>query len=283
MTGLFIFAILYVLEPFGISQISETEKRGYALTYGGIAFGVAFLFTVIFPVLFKSAYEEKSWTVLKEILNVLLLLVTISWVNLVTHHYVEDMQFTVRTYLESMVYTLIMGLFPVAFAMLIKQRTLQKKNYLESKRWQELLEHHPTNGREFLPNESTETPVANGVEISSKIVLTGVGIGEVIELDEDNFLYISSADNYANVYFLANETVKRVLIRNTLKNLEEKLSPYSMIVRCHRGYIINLRKVARVAGDAQGLKISIEGVDEEILVGKTYLGRVKGLLEQVPV
>lgn len=259
VTGLFIFAILYVLEPFGIGRFSEADKLNYALTYSGIAFGVAFTFTVVTPLLFKTVYEEKNWTLQKEILNVFVVVITISWINQVTHHYTDHYPLTLTAFLLSTSYTLIMSLFPFAFSLLVKQRMLQKKN-------DKAIVSSPTNGADNPP----------------KIVLTGTGVGEIIELTEGDFLYIASADNYAKIHLCENEIIRSVLIRNTLKNMEEKLSPYPMIVRCHRGYIVNLRKVTRVSGDAHGLKLLLEGASEEILVGKTYLTTVKELLDLTP-
>lgn len=47
----------------------------------------------------------------------------------------------------------------------------------------------------------------------------------MIELTKGDFLHIASADKYANIYLCENEILRSVLIRNTLKHMEEKLSP----------------------------------------------------------
>lgn len=282
VTGLVIFGIIYVTEPFGISQINWSLKLTYALLHGSVACFVAFLFTVIFPFIAITVYDEKRWTVLKETINVMGLLVTIAWANLVILHNLAHVQFTAETFLVSISYTLTLGLFPIAFALLVKQRILQKKTRQESEQWQTLLTHYHNTNQRIPIHEAHTRPVMEKSARSLKIILTGAGIGEVIEIDEDKFLYIASADNYANVHFWMDEGIKSVLIRNTLKNLTYKMIHYPMVVRCHRSYIINLNKVIKISGDAQGLKLHLKGVNEEILVGKAYLEQVKGLLQQIP-
>lgn len=98
---------------------------------------------------------------------------------------------------------------------------------------------------------------------STKLV---VGAGRVI--------YIESAANYVGIVYDNNGKLARFALRNTLKGIEE-LCTANNLVRCHRSYFVNLRKVKllRKDGDAVYAEIDFEGVDD-IPVSKTYVSEV---------
>jgi DNA-binding LytR/AlgR family response regulator len=55
-----------------------------------------------------------------------------------------------------------------------------------------------------------------------------------------------------------------------IKELEEQFNK-RQIKRCHRSYIINESKIVSVRGNAQGLKLSLSNVEEEVPVSRSYL------------
>ena len=58
----------------------------------------------------------------------------------------------------------------------------------------------------------------------------------------DNLLFVSSADNYVEINYIESEQLHRMLVRNSLKNIENSLQD-SKIMRCHRSYILNTTKI----------------------------------------
>lgn len=55
--------------------------------------------------------------------------------------------------------------------------------------------------------------------------------------------YLESADNYVTIYYINGTKLDRMMIRNTLKNIEWRFLDKGL-VRCHRSYIINIKKVS---------------------------------------
>ena len=55
--------------------------------------------------------------------------------------------------------------------------------------------------------------------------------------------YIESADNYVTIYYWNGSKLDKLMIRNTLKNIEWRFRDKGL-VRCHRSYIINIQKVS---------------------------------------
>lgn len=87
----------------------------------------------------------------------------------------------------------------------------------------------------------------------------------------ENLLYIESADNYANIYYLNKSGVSQFLLRNSLKWMEEHLTKETPLVRCHRSYIVNMDKVKILKKIKGGIVLELdEERTPDIPVSKTY-------------
>ncbi len=60
----------------------------------------------------------------------------------------------------------------------------------------------------------------------------------------DSICYLEAKEKYVNVVLKDN----KILLRCSLKSIEKKLEPYGMI-RCHKSYIVNIKKVFAVKYD----------------------------------
>lgn len=91
-----------------------------------------------------------------------------------------------------------------------------------------------------------------------------------LSVKRDNLLLIESADNYVCVWYLNNGSVKKAMVRNTMKRIAEQLGDGN-IRRCHRSYMVNLDRVKVLRREKEGIFIEIghEGVPD-IPISKTY-------------
>jgi len=63
-----------------------------------------------------------------------------------------------------------------------------------------------------------------------------------IKLVVDSLIFAISERNYIRLILEEDE----LIIRNTIKNMEDLLSPFPYIIRCHRAYIVNTKKVTNI-------------------------------------
>lgn len=91
-----------------------------------------------------------------------------------------------------------------------------------------------------------------------------------IEIPLMDLLCFAANDNYISVYYLLNQELKTEMYRSTMKMIEDKLSEYDDIVRCHKSHIINTMNVDHVSGNAQGYKIHIRHLDFAIPVSRKF-------------
>ena len=71
------------------------------------------------------------------------------------------------------------------------------------------------------------------------------------------------------------------LLRMTMKQAEEVTGGSPLVAKCHRAFLVNLRKVVKVSGNSQGYRLLLEGYPEEIPVSRAYSKQVKELIETI--
>jgi DNA-binding LytR/AlgR family response regulator len=91
-----------------------------------------------------------------------------------------------------------------------------------------------------------------------------------------SLLYMESDDNYVNVFFLDDSKIKKVVVRNTLKQMEKSFVKYN-IIRCHRSYLINVMNIQRFQKSSQkGSQLFVSNLnDSPIPVSKLYTSEVE--------
>ena len=63
-----------------------------------------------------------------------------------------------------------------------------------------------------------------------------------LSVKPDMVYFIEAADNYIMVYYLNAGKLEKLMIRNSLKNIEWRFRDKGL-VRCHRSYVVNIRMV----------------------------------------
>jgi len=103
---------------------------------------------------------------------------------------------------------------------------------------------------------------------------------EQLQISPTDFLVAEACDNYSELYWKNGKELSKKLLRITLKNLEPQISN-DHIVRCHRSYLVNLKAVKEVTGNASGYKLIIQDFKKAIPVSrslaKVVIERIKSL------
>lgn len=89
---------------------------------------------------------------------------------------------------------------------------------------------------------------------------------------------IKSADNYVEIEFMESKQLKKKLIRNTLKNVEQQLKPYPNFIRCHRICIVNTDYIEKLTRRFNNHWLTIRGSEDEIPVSRQYLLKLKEVI-----
>ena len=124
----------------------------------------------------------------------------------------------------------------------------------------------PSEGRENCPPE-----------LSSSLTLTGA-TNERVSLEISNLLYIEAVGNYAKVCQQRDNEVHTNMLRTTMKQLEDRLQPYPMIVRCHRAFLVNLGQVEQISSSSHAMQLIMRHSHDAIPVSRSNVTKLKELL-----
>lgn len=92
----------------------------------------------------------------------------------------------------------------------------------------------------------------------------------VAQVPVKNILYLKSEDNYVELFYKSDGTIRKQLIRTTLKKLEETLDP-ERVIRIHRSYMVNRLTLDSVVKTQKGYVVRMESVAVDLPVSTTYL------------
>ncbi|MDR1227170.1 MAG: LytTR family DNA-binding domain-containing protein [Prevotellaceae bacterium] len=91
-----------------------------------------------------------------------------------------------------------------------------------------------------------------------------------LSVAKSNLLYLESADNYVNIWYIHKNTLAKLMLRSSLKSIEKSMSNTN-VIRCHRSYMVNLEEVKVVRRQKNGIYMEF-GIDNvtEIPVSEKY-------------
>ena len=249
--GGFIALFLIVFQPFGASYWQHPDKNLILAGYGLVTFLCLSGISFAMPLLFKRWYSEANWTVGKEILGVVLILVIISVGNWLYSQWFFASSFRIKELFGWIGITVAIGIIPTTIITLLDYTRLQRK-YATDKL--------------SVKTSTEEQPAPVSLET---ITLIAENLKDTFSLSPDELLFIESASNYSEVVFLKENNLQKMLIRSSLSRLEEQIQ-HSDIVRCHRSFIINLKQVSKITGNAQGYKLQLKNVGYPLPVARRY-------------
>jgi LytTr DNA-binding domain len=267
--GLVVFLLMYFVQPFGNKTGSETLllESSYAglLTF----FSILFVFLGVYP-LFPHYFKEENWTVGREAILTLIIIVTIATANTLAGRFTWNIPLSISNWLRMIFYTCLVGIAPATVSILLNQARLLKKYRKEVCLINNRLHEIPapifpdrTSLQQKMGYDKDENP-----EAFPLITIQAENVKDNLVIPASTFLAAYSADNYVKVYYQADDLLKSCLLRTTLKKLEENALPFPEIVRCHRTAIVNMTAVKNLTGSAQGYRLQLDGLPDEIPVSR---------------
>lgn len=119
-------------------------------------------------------------------------------------------------------------------------------------------------------NVVTDEPVRSDSQKQKITLFDNSGVLK-LSLNPDNLYYIESDDNYIKVWYTDSKgELRQYMLRCRLKTVEESFKG-SGLVRCHRKYIVNIKKVGMLKKESEGYVLEIDNESiPPIPVTKTY-------------
>lgn len=257
--GLFVALFLLIFQPFGSASWDDPRKPYILAGYGLVTFGCLVLMGSLFPFFFKRFFDEKNWTVGREILWNVIIIVFIAFGNLAYSVWTMGEDFG-NPFIWLGI-TAAVGVIPASVITLLSYTRLLRKYATTDLH---VGKHEP---------ETTASP------LPETITFTAENEKDALTLAVDDLLFIESADNYSEIVFLQNEKTKKTLLRGSLSRFEEQ-AHHPDIVRCHRSYVVNLGQIESISGNAQGYWLQLKNWASPIPVARRYGDLVAGYFKK---
>ena len=245
--GVFIFIFLYAFQPFGFHEVVG-NKLAYFAGFGVITFiGVSFVL-IILPMIFKNFFSTDNWYMWKNILFSALIFLIISILNWAYNSTIGYNIAPQRDLSTFIIETLLVGTIPSVILSDIIERKFWNKKY----------------------NSKLSEENEDNTEYSQQVISFNTdNKSEMLEVTPDDLLCISSTGNYSDFYLIENERVKKKTLRITMKKTEENLEQFNSFFRCHRSYIVNMKRVKDVEGNSRSCNLKLKDLDFDVPVSRS--------------
>ena len=128
-----------------------------------------------------------------------------------------------------------------------------------------------------VPRQTEESLLAGDIKQDSQITLEGT-TNEHVTLDITDLLYIEAVGNYVKVVNKKDGEVHTNMLRATMKQIEDALQTYPMIVRCHRAFMVNLGQVEQISSNSRAMQLVMRHSHDAIPVSRSNVNKLKELL-----
>ena len=248
--GLFIFLFLAIFQPFGLDKVEE-NKLPYFAGYGLITTFVVIFNGFITMNLFKEFFLPEKWNIWKSFIHNIIMIIPIAvlnWLYTISIDMPMDMNFSLLQFISI---TFAVGFFPSIFLVFYLEQRLRRKNILFSKQANQQLE-----------SKLSDNLIIEELSFSSQ--------NSSLKINFNDFLCVKSMGNYATLYFMEDDQLKKEIIRTTMKKIEDDFLENKKIIRCHKSYFVNLNKIKTTSGNARALYLHINELDFQIPVSRNF-------------
>ena len=127
------------------------------------------------------------------------------------------------------------------------------------------------------PRQTEDDLPIGDTDQDSQITLEGT-TNEHVTLDISDLLYIEAVGNYVKVCKLQGNEAHANMLRATMKQMEDALEAYPMIVRCHRAFMVNLAQVEQISSNSHAMQLVMRHSHDTIPVSRSNVNKLKELL-----
>ena len=272
----FMVVALAVFKPFGLDAW-QWQAYVHLAAFWVIGFSICMMTDVILKYVVKMprSFEKGAEYIIRrnlwfQFINTPLVALGIClYRHFVLSDRVEGNLFSLVNFLE----TLVIIAF-CSFAIGLYWRFKYRSEYLAM----ELEETRLLNEelKKFSTNEAKE-PIEKPQP--QELTLTGT-TNESVTLQISHLLYIEAVGNYVKVNYLHNDQVHTDMLRATMKQMEETLQGYPMIVRCHRAFLVNLGQVEQIVSHSGSTQLLIKHCHEFLPVSRSNMAQVRAAIKR---
>jgi len=267
-SGFFVTLFFAAFEPLGFSLLAPAPRRAFYIGYGLVTGLTIVLSGLLLPRLRPRFFREENWSLGKQIL----------WMGSVTlviglGCYLLSKAICARyglpaqwVRLQTIVLdTFLIAIFPITVINLANYARLLRRNVRIVQETNRRLEHPAAQPQ---PEKT----------LLQQVELVAENNKDSLRLPLADLLFIQAEENYVRVHARGERAVQP-LLRSSLTRVERQLRPYyPWLFRCHRTCIVNTAQIVKVAGNAQGLKLTLRDSAATLPVARRYINEFRRVI-----
>jgi hypothetical protein len=244
---LFLFATVY--KPLGMHG-----ARGFSFNFTVLLYTLLISTSVYITaaIIKRTNCFSKSgvWTVSKELLSIAMILACIGVAVYFAGFIVENTgsRWNLTTFFDSFTRSVLIGIVPVLFPSLLNIRFAFTP---------EIFQEYQMKGQN---NQKGTTEALIHIQSKAK--------KEELSFLPNELIFAESEGNYVVFHLSKEEKNSRVIIRNSIRDIEQQLAGIPYFMRTHRAFIVNLRKVISKNGNSLGYQLKLEGTNQILPVSR---------------
>ena len=257
----FMLIMLY-FQPFGINFLASSKDGYFVLVIGLVSAATFFFNTLFLPGLFPKLFESARWTIRKELIwNATMFAVLIVGFTMTALFYkIAGLQ-TLTFFRSGALALLPLILFNIS----------NYNNSLKTKVVQVI-----DSGRHWLAEE--RKGMHNTYPSDQQIRIESENGKEVFAGAIKDIVVIQSASNYIEIFYKEGNIIRKMMIRQTLSNVESLLSKIPEIKKCHRCCLVNIHQMSKLSGSSPNYNLEAAGLDFRIPVARQNVAEFRKLL-----
>jgi hypothetical protein len=255
----FIFGFVIIYQPL---KSPSPHIFTYSVTMAIYCLGGSiFVFGLIKGLKRFKYFSNENWTFGKEVISIVLILSGMSIIVYLLGFIFEppSPRWNIETFLNSCKDVYLIGVIPWAVSILLNYRHLLVTETMQ--------DFDSVN----YPASSPEQ--VESIQISSRLKK------EELSFYPDQFIYAESDGNYVVFYLNQENHIRKEVIRNSISEIERQLSNIPFIIRTHRAFIVNVKKVCSKKGSTLGYRLKLSGTESEIPVSRQNIPNFNQLLK----
>lgn len=263
-SSIVVFLIFFLFQPFGFSDKDPDLKLFLFPAYTLLTFFYSISTFFFVRHILKT---KKVWTIKNELLSFAISMLPLTiLVHLITYWFAGDMPLNLYWYFKLLynVSSLFIVISVIEFL------------YYSNKSADVRIEHLSSQIQLF----SQQIDSGKG-ENNNEIVSISLE-KDSVEIKKDKIVIIQSIGNYLE--FTLRETdgqIKKLMKRGRMHQAEKDLENFLEFFRCHRAFIVNLKKAKRMKGNIKNARLVFDDILEEIPVSRLHFKTLKEQLDKI--
>jgi DNA-binding LytR/AlgR family response regulator len=245
LVGLFVAIVAVGVQPFGISEFLNSSKTLYLIGFGIVAFFGMLISKLVLPMVLSNFYNDQLWTIARQVVH---LSVTILVVGILIMAYSNYFNIVAFTFID-IIKAVAVAIIPITIITFIQQNLFHNKFSTTAENINSNLGSiNPPNSKQLFP------------------VMVFGEIGQKLSLIPNQLIYAETSKDSTDFYWQSLMGIEKTTVQTPLAQVEKELAAHPQFVRLHRKFVINMRGIHKVEGNARGYRLRIARTKHEIPV-----------------